>query len=458
MPWQIFQQDATGKARVELSGTCTRVRQSFELPLEFTEIRQGAVTVKARIALESSGESVCPWTEYEVEEDSRWHVAFDVPAGGLYRVETYMEYEGWDGLSSTRGDMVHNIGVGDVFVAAGQSNAAGRAKDPIEDGPELGVHLLRPSGRWDLATHPLGETTGSIHTGNFENHNPGHTPWLHFAKLLKRELGYPIGIVMTAYGGAPLRWWDMEDNGALYRNMLELLEADGLRPRGMVWYQGEAEGYENAAGTYLERFARFVRRLREDLGRPDLPVLTAQLNRCMTPCDTDLDRQWGMVRQAQREAARRLENVWVVPAIDLPLYDFIHNSSQGNLVLGERMARCALAEIYGKKLEWRAPEVERAVRLAPDRVQLRFQRVYNWLNPFDVAPALLPFEAEDGEGLVRPSAYQTQRDAMELTFPRPLGEGAVVHGAWRCDPGPCIPCDCMRMPMLAFYGLPISER
>ena len=60
MPWQIFQQDATGKARVELFGTCTRVRQSFELPLEFTEIRQGAVTVKARIALESSGESVCP--------------------------------------------------------------------------------------------------------------------------------------------------------------------------------------------------------------------------------------------------------------------------------------------------------------------------------------------------------------------------------------------------------------
>ena len=122
---------------------------------------------------------------------------------------------------------------------------------------------------------------------------------------------------------------------------------------------GEAEGYEKAADTYLERFARFVRRLREDLGRPDLPVLTAQLNRCMTPCDTDLDRQWGMVRQAQREAARQLENVWVVPAIDLPLYDFIHNSAQGNLVLGERMARCALAEIYGKELEWRAPEVER---------------------------------------------------------------------------------------------------
>jgi len=66
-----------------------------------------------------------------------------------------MEYQGWDGLSSTRGDMIHNIGVGDVFVVAGQSNAAGRAKNPVEDAPELGVHLLRDSGVWDLATHPL---------------------------------------------------------------------------------------------------------------------------------------------------------------------------------------------------------------------------------------------------------------------------------------------------------------
>lgn len=208
-PWQIFQQNEQGFAVIRLSGTAHRVRQSFELPLEFSAVPEGAITVKARIALESSGESVCPWTVCQTDADGRWSVTFDrVPAGGLYRVETYMEYQGWDGLSSTRGDMIHNIGVGDVFVVAGQSNAAGRAKNPVEDAPELGVHLLRDSGVWDLATHPLGETTGSVHQGHFENHNPGHTPWLHFAKLLKRELGYPIGIVMSAYGGAPLRWWN----------------------------------------------------------------------------------------------------------------------------------------------------------------------------------------------------------------------------------------------------------
>lgn len=457
-PWQIFQQDARGYAAVHLYGTCHRVRQSFEMPLEFTEVAAGEITVKARIALESSGESVCPWTLCAVTEDGRWEITFpNVPAGGLYRVETYMEYQGWDGLSSTRGDMIHNIGVGDVFVVAGQSNAAGRAKNPVEDPPELGVHLLRACGRWELATHPLGETTGAVHQCHFENHNPGHTPWLHFAKLLKRELGYPIGIVMSAYGGAPLRWWNPEENGALYRNMLEQLAEYDLHPRAVLWYQGEAEGYENAAGTYLARFGQFVNALRRDLGQSALPVITVQLNRCMTPCDTALDRQWGMVRQAQVEAARSMEGVYVLPSSDVALYDFIHNSAQGNLVIAERCARCALAELYHKPLVWQAPEVVRAKKTGAETVELQFSRISNWLNPFDVAASLLPFEAEDAQGLVRCASYETGRDTLTLHFARALLPQAVLHGVWRANPGPCTPCDCMRMPMLSFYGLPIDD-
>ena len=252
-PWQIFQQDANGVAAIHLTGVCHRIRLSQELPLTFTPIESGHVTVKARVALESSGENIIPWTVCSVTDDSAWEITFPaVPAGGSYRIETYMEYDGWDGLSCTRGDMVHNVGVGDVFVVAGQSNAAGRAKDPVDDPPEIGVHLLRNSGKWDLATHPLGDTTASVHTGHFENHNPGHTPWLHFAKILKRELGYPIGIVMSAYGGAPLRWWNPEENGALTKNMLEQLNEYDLHPKAMLWYQGEAEGFENSAETYFD--------------------------------------------------------------------------------------------------------------------------------------------------------------------------------------------------------------
>lgn len=456
--WQIFQQGEDGTAAISVWGSCHRVRQDFELPMQFRSIDAGAVTVKARIALESSGESVCPWQLCEVEADQTWRTTFEkVPAGGLYRIETYMEYEGWDGLSSTRGDMIHNIGVGDIFVVAGQSNAAGRAKNPVEDPPELGVHLLRVSGRWDLATHPLGETTDALHVGHFENHNPGHTPWLHFAKMLKRELGYPIGIVMSAYGGAPLRWWNPEENGALLENMLDQLADFEIHPKAMLWYQGEAEGYENVAETYQQRFTAFTKAVRERLSQPQLPIITVQLNRCMNPSNEELDRQWGIVRQAQVDCAESLEQVYVVPSTDVALYDFIHNSAHGNLVIGERCARCALAELYGKNLEWRAPALSKAVLSAPDTVELFFSRIYNWLNPYDVENDLLPFEVEDANGLKKCVSYECKRDSLVLRFESEIAGDAVVHGVWRMNPGPCTPCDCMRMPILSFYARKIER-
>ncbi len=455
-PWQIFQQDASGFAAITLFGRCKRVRLSQELPLTFTEIGSGAVVVKARIALESSGESIVPWTLCSVKNDSEWELTFPrVPAGGPYRIETYMEYEGWDGLSCTRGDMIHNVGVGDVFVIAGQSNAAGRSKDPIDDPPEIGVHLLRDSGRWDLATHPLGDTTASVHTGHFENHNPGHTPWLHFAKILKRTLGYPIGLVMCAYGGAPLRWWNKAENGALTDNMMDMLSEYDLHPKAMLWYQGEAEGFELSAETYEARFAAFVADVRARLSQPELPFITFQINRQYPPCDLTLDRQWGVVRQAQRDAMVRQKNVYTLPTTDVAMYDFIHNAASANLVLGERAVKCALDTLYGKMRDWRAPEASRAELISPDTVLLSFVRIENWLNPYDLPAADLPFDAEDEAGLVHVARYIVGSDTLTLTFPRPLGKNAVLHGAWRADPGKQVPWDCMRLPMLSFYGLPI---
>lgn len=456
-PWQIFQQREDGTARIHLQGRYRLVRLSQELPLAFSDEPAAKTTVKARIAQEATGASVLPWTECAVYPDGRWEIVFEhVPAGGLYRIETYMDYEGWNGLSVTRGDMVHNIGVGDVYVIAGQSNAAGRAKNPVEDLPELGVHVLRASARWELATHPLGETTGAVHLGHFENHNPGHSPWLHFAKQLRRALGYPIGLVPCAYGGAPLRWWNPQENGALLQNLLEMLADYDLHPKGVLWCQGEAEGYELSASTYPQRFSAFVASVRQALGQPELPFVTVQINRMMEPASLELDRQWGMVREAQRQAGHTIPHLAVVPSADLALYDYIHNSAQGNLVIGERCANAALAVIYGRQQDWQAPEPAEARLTAPDTIRLTFCPIRNWLNPFELPAALLPFDAEDETGLEHPIAYVTGPDCLTLTFARPLTGPMRLHGAWRANAGACIPCDCMRMPMLSFYGLPVT--
>ena len=92
-----------------------------------------------------------------------------------------------------------------------------------------------------------------------------------------------------------------EENGALLRNMLDML--DGLTPRAVLWVQGEAEGYEYSAESYLARFGAFVRHAREMQGNPELPFLTVQINRCVEGPSEALDRQWGMVARGPAAGA-----------------------------------------------------------------------------------------------------------------------------------------------------------
>lgn len=458
VPWQIFQQNKNGKVDIAIKGTYNLVQLSQELPLQFTQLEHKKTVVKARVAVENSGESVIPWQICEITSENNWETCFkDVPAGGLYRIETYMDFEGWNGLSCTRGDMVHNIGVGDVFVIAGQSNAAGRAKTPITDNPEIGVHLMRPSAVWDLATHPLGETTNSMHTGNFENHNPGHSPWLHFAKILKKQLGYPVGLVPCAYGGAPLRWWNPDENGELFKNMMNMLDEYAIKPKAVLWYQGEAEAYENSADTYFERFSAFVNHTRKALDNEELPFITVQLNSSLEAVKEELDRSWGAVREVQRKAMHEMNNIMTVPSTDLSLYDFVHNSPQSNLVIGERCANAALSELYGKNIDWRAPEPEKAEQTAANKILLNFSGIKNWINTYEVPGNLIPFNAEDEEGLVNPVSYEIKDSGIELEFERELKDNIRLHGAWRMNPGHAIVNDCMRLPMLSFYDFPVQK-
>lgn len=456
-PWQIFQQGPDGTARIHLQGSYALGRLICPPPFAVEPVAAGGVVIRARIVREESGEPVIGWTDCERPADGRWAVVFAaVPAGGLYRIETSLTYEGWDGLSVTRGDMVHCIGVGDIFLIAGQSNACGRAKTPVDDGPVLGVHLLRPSGAWSLACHPLAETTGARYTGHLENHNPGHSPFLHFAKLLQRALGYPIGLLMTPHGGTPLKWWNPDEQGGLFRNMVDMAAGMGVRPRAMLWYQGEAEAYEDGSRDYLARFARFVQASRAALDSPDLPILTVQLNRCLNDDSLEADRHYGLVRQAQRDAMHTLPGVYTVPANDLPLYDTVHLSPEGNLRLGRRLAGCALDALYGRPASWRAPEIVSAVRTGPDAVRVAFEGIENWLDVYMLPPALLPIEAEDAQGIAKVRAYAIEQDALSLTFERPLDAAAVLHGAWRMNPGAAIPQDCGRSPILSFYGFRIA--
>jgi hypothetical protein len=220
----------------------------------------------------------------------------------------------------------------------------------------------------------------------------------------------------------------------------------------MVWYQGESDCSATAAPTYERRFADFIARLRADLEEPRLPVLIAQLNRYTAPLGPDDHRAWSMVREAQRQALK-LGHTVVVPTLDLPLSDAIHTSADGNMTLGCRKARAALALVYGRGGSARAPEIERAV-LSADRsaVDLIFAHVPNRLA--FLGPGEQDFVVEDTEGSVTVRTAATPaRDRVRLELERPAVGEVRVHGGYGANPPSHLRDAEENTPVLGFYGL-----
>jgi len=330
--WQILQQEQ-GSAVISLSGWFHR---PDSIPSD------EGVKVYGRVVEEDTGSPVVPWTGAQTEDD-RFSLQLCVPAGGLYRIETCMPREGnqWNFDWAVRGDIRHHVGVGDLYVIAGQSNAKGFGREPAYDPPQLGVHMMRHNGQWDLATQPLGDSTDIQWMPALDRSVTGYSPYLAFAKQVNRTLGYPIGLIQTSKGGSKLEEWHPE-TGELYRGMVQFIQKAGNRIKGVLWYQGCSDANDDCSIDYLQRFESMVSALRKTLGET-VPFLTCQLNRVR---DSKEDVNWTRIRQAQLDAARTLEQVYVLPTIDLSLSDGIHNDSFSVLRLGERLANAALAWIY----------------------------------------------------------------------------------------------------------------
>ncbi|WP_256761909.1 sialate O-acetylesterase [Cohnella sp. WQ 127256] len=413
--------------------------------------------VLARIVNEADGRIVVPWRPCKMQVEQTWEITLDgIPAGGLYRLETCLQIDNHIALEwAARGDMIHHVGVGDIWVIAGQSNAAGYGKGPIEDSPQLGIHLLRHNGVWDLASHPFNESTASIHYENREFANPGHSPFLAFGKMIQAHTGSPIGLLQTAFGGSPLKAWNPDEDGYLYRNMMKIIASAGGKVRGILWYQGCSDCNPEESSSYLVRFERMVQHIRLDLNVMDLPILTVQLNRCTDVASIEVNQSWGRVREAQRQAALILSEVYTVPALDCPLSDGIHNSPAGNMIIGERMAKVALAHIYTNTLgSAAAPNLSSVVWQVEDGIAsicLQFANVSGYL--IAISPTDKLFSVEDASGEIEITQWEiTARNEITLRLSRsPEGE-SFVHGAYEMNPSSHLPLDTdTYMPMLAFY-------
>ncbi len=411
-------------------------------------------SVYACLFRESNGTSVTPFVRADMDGDRYAVTLKDIPAGGLYTLRVKYSDDG-DPECCINGDTRIHLGVGDLWVMAGQSNGVGYGKTPAVDPAEDRVRLY-PLGRvWRDGSQPLSDGACFDCTGLGEGFNTGNSPFVAFANELVRELNYPIGLIQTTQGGTPLSAWSK--GAGLYDHMMEVIRLVGGKVRGIAWHQGCTDADREKADTYLTRFTQFVQDVRNDLGW-EIPFVTAQLNKTVSRFDMDWDEPWAQVKHAQRMAARTIDNVFVSPSHDLPLSDWVHNNAIGCQVLGQRMAWAALEGVYGKPYFGHAPDAEEIIRDGSN-VTVRFSHVVNWLVSAGLPPEKCDFLVEDEQGTLPLTFYECREDTAYLTLDRkPVGAAVCSFAPWRMHSGH-LPFDrATAMPPLSFYREAIKTK
>jgi len=201
--WQIIQRNEFGLGSLTCSGTWLTEEKDFSIQARLVDER-----TNRPIALHLD------WQDAQIEiEKSRFEITLiDIPAGGLYRLETRLRRPNSPSDSRPmRGDYVHHLGVGDVYVITGQSNASGTGKGIADDGPMLGVHLFGNDEKWKLATHPLEDATRTLHPITITTIFHGQSPWLSFGKRILEATKIPIGLIPAALGGSGISQWVTDD-------------------------------------------------------------------------------------------------------------------------------------------------------------------------------------------------------------------------------------------------------
>jgi hypothetical protein len=237
-----------------------------------------------------------------------FRAALTARAGGFYAVDVRLMKSGKVLVEES----VPHVGVGDVFVIAGQSNATNYGE--VRQKTKTGMVVSFDGHSWRMANDPQPGVVDASSKGSF-------IP--SFGDALYHRYGVPIGVACVGHGATSVRQWlpkgehfrvpptmskfvieskpgDWESNGALFDGMMERIRELGRGGfRALLWHQGESDanqkpGHQISGKEYGRLLAHIIRQSGKDAGW-HFPWFVAEAS-YHTPSDPSSPE----IREAQR--------------------------------------------------------------------------------------------------------------------------------------------------------------
>ncbi|MBD0831602.1 GDSL-type esterase/lipase family protein [Aestuariibaculum sediminum] len=328
--------------------------------------------------------------------DGKWQVVFPaMEAGGPYKFEINSKMSKDIDLDS--------VYIGEVWLASGQSNMDFKVKEMqgvetvLRDSinPNVFVFSMDPK---ILGSQQFSDEALTLCTSNNYFKYSGWTSnkiiaikefsaiAYAFASNLQKALKVPVGILCNAVGGSPTQAWisreQMEQthetisllNDTWFNPMVDdwvfkrkaenfgnrelsvrhpydptFLFDSGILPilnynfKGVIWYQGESNTENSELHSRL--FKMLVKDWRVHFKKSQLPFYFSQLSSINRP-------YWGRFRDSQRKLLD-LEYTGMAVTLDVGHPTDVHPKRKW--IVGERLAKVALAKTYHKNLNFSGP-------------------------------------------------------------------------------------------------------